>query len=36
MDTSNSLVIETLNLSKAYNGVQALKDFTLKLTPGIL
>ena len=36
MDTSNSLMIETLNLSKAYNGVQALKDFTLKLTPGIL
>ena len=36
MDTSNSLVIETLNLSKAYNGVQALNDFTLKLTPGIL
>jgi len=36
MNTSNSLVIETLNLSKAYNGVQALKDFTLKLTPGIL
>jgi len=36
MDTSNSLVIETLNLSKAYNGVQALNDFTLKLRPGIL
>jgi ABC-2 type transport system ATP-binding protein len=36
MDSPDSLVIETLNLSKAYNGVQALKDFTLKLTPGIL
>lgn len=36
MDTSDSLVIETQNLSKAYKGVQALKDFTLKLTPGIL
>jgi ABC-type multidrug transport system ATPase subunit len=36
MDTSNSLVIETQNLSKAYKGVQALKDFNLKLTPGIL
>ena len=36
MDTSNSLTIETRNLSKAYKGVQALKDFTLKLTPGIL
>jgi len=36
MDSPNSLVIETLNLSKAYKGVQALKDFTLKLTPGIL
>src|SRR5574342_1028790 len=36
MDTSNSLVLETHNLSKAYNGVQALKDFNLKLTPGIL
>jgi len=36
MDSPNSLVIETLNVSKAYNGVQALKDFTLKLTPGIL
>jgi len=36
MDTSNSLMIETKNLSKAYKGVQALKDFTLKLTPGIL
>ena len=36
MDTSNSLVIETCNLSKAYKGVQALTDFNLKLTPGIL
>jgi ABC-type multidrug transport system ATPase subunit len=36
MDTSNSAEIETRNLSKAYNGVQALTDFNLKLTPGIL
>ncbi len=36
MDTSNSLVIETRDLSKTYKGVQALKDFNLKLTPGIL
>jgi len=36
MDTSNSLVLETRNLSKAYKGVQALTDFNLKLTPGIL
>ena len=36
MNPPNSLVIETRNLSKAYKGVQALKDFTLKLTPGIL
>jgi len=36
METSNSLTIETRNLSKAYKGVQALKDFSLKLTPGIL
>ncbi len=36
MDASDSLVIETQNLSKAYKGVQALKDFNLKLTPGIL
>jgi ABC-type multidrug transport system ATPase subunit len=36
MDTSNSLVIETQNLGKAYKGVQALQDFNLKLTPGIL
>ncbi len=36
MDSSKSLVIETQNLSKAYKGVQALKDFNIKLTPGIL
>jgi ABC-2 type transport system ATP-binding protein len=36
MDPSNSLIIETHNLSKAYKGVQALKDFNLNLTPGIL
>jgi ABC-2 type transport system ATP-binding protein len=36
MGTSNSLVIETRNLGKAYKGVQALKDLNLKLTPGIL
>jgi ABC-2 type transport system ATP-binding protein len=36
MDASTSLVIETRNLSKAYKGVQALKDLDLKLTPGIL
>ncbi len=36
MDTSNSLVIETRNLSKAYKGVPALKNFNLMLTPGIL
>lgn len=36
MNTSNSLVIETRNLSKTYKGVQALVDFNLKLTPGIL
>jgi ABC-2 type transport system ATP-binding protein len=29
MDTSNSLVIETHNLSKAYKGVHALKDLNL-------
>jgi ABC-2 type transport system ATP-binding protein len=29
MDTSNSLVIETHNLSKAYKGVQALQDLNL-------
>jgi ABC-2 type transport system ATP-binding protein len=31
MDASNSLVIETHNLSKAYKGVQALKDLNLKV-----
>ena len=36
MSPSNSLTLETCNLNKAYKGVQALKDFTLKLTPGIL
>jgi len=36
MISPNSLVIETQNLSKAYKGVYALKDFNLKLTPGIL
>jgi ABC-type multidrug transport system ATPase subunit len=36
MGASNSLVIETHNLSKAYKGVQALTDFNLTLTPGIL
>ena len=36
MNTSNSLVLETRGLSKAYKGVQALKDFNLRLTPGIL
>jgi len=36
MDASNSLVLETRNLSKSYKGVQALQDFNLKLTPGIL
>jgi ABC-2 type transport system ATP-binding protein len=36
MNSPNSIVIETRNLSKAYKGVQALKDFNLKLTPGIL
>jgi len=36
MDPSNSLVLETNNLGKAYKGVQALQDFNLKLTPGIL
>ena len=29
MDTINSLVIETHNLSKAYKGVQALQDLNL-------
>ena len=36
MHPGNSLVIETHNLSKTYKGVQALIDFNLKLTPGIL
>jgi len=36
MNPSNSLVIETRSLSKAYKRVQALTDFNLKLTPGIL
>ncbi|MBN1665709.1 MAG: ATP-binding cassette domain-containing protein, partial [Anaerolineales bacterium] len=36
MNPSNSLALETRDLSKAYKGVQALKDFDLKLTPGIL
>jgi ABC-2 type transport system ATP-binding protein len=36
MNPSNPLMIETCSLSKAYNGVQALTDFSLKLTPGIL
>jgi ABC-2 type transport system ATP-binding protein len=36
MNPSNSLVLETHDLSKAYKGVQALQDFNLKLTPGIL
>lgn len=36
MNPSNSLVLETRSLSKAYKGVQALVDFNLKLTPGIL
>jgi len=31
MDPSNSLVIETKNLSKAYKGVQALKSLNLKV-----
>lgn len=36
MNASDSLVLETHRLSKAYKGVQALQDFNLKLTPGIL
>jgi ABC-2 type transport system ATP-binding protein len=36
MSPSNSLVLETKGLCKAYKGVQALQDFNLKLTPGIL
>ncbi len=33
MDPSDSLVIETHNLSKAYKGVQALKDLNLAVKP---
>ncbi len=36
MHPDNSLVIETHNLTKTYKGVQALIDFNLTLTPGIL
>jgi ABC-2 type transport system ATP-binding protein len=36
MNPSNSLALETHDLSKAYKGVQALQNFTLTLTPGIL
>jgi ABC-type multidrug transport system ATPase subunit len=36
MDTNGSLKIETRGLSKSYKRVQALKDFNLTLTPGIL
>src|SRR5512143_1434464 len=36
MDASNSMVLETCSLSKTYKKVQALQDFNLKLTPGIL
>ncbi len=36
MDASNSMVLETRNLSKAYKKVQALTDLNLRLTPGIL
>jgi ABC-2 type transport system ATP-binding protein len=36
MSPSNSLTLETHNLSKSYKGVQALRDFNLKLRPGIL
>jgi len=36
MDPSNSIKIEVRNLGKAYRGVQALKDFNLTLSPGIL
>lgn len=35
-DRSDSPAIEAHNLSKAYKGVLALKDFNRKLTPGIL
>jgi ABC-type multidrug transport system ATPase subunit len=36
MGASNSAVLETRSLSKAYKGVRALEDFNLELTPGIL
>jgi ABC-2 type transport system ATP-binding protein len=36
MISSNSLMLETRNLNKTYKNVQALSDFNLKLTPGIL
>src|SRR4030066_1889841 len=36
MDSTNSLLFRSHNLSKAYKGVQALIDFNLTLTPGIL
>jgi ABC-2 type transport system ATP-binding protein len=36
MNAANSLSLETRNLGKAYKGVQALKDLTLRLNPGIL
>ena len=36
MSSPDSLVIEIHNLSKAYKGIYALKEFNLKLTPGIL
>jgi ABC-2 type transport system ATP-binding protein len=36
MNPNHSLVIETRNLGKAFKDVQALTDFNLKLTPGIL
>jgi len=36
MNTTDSLVIETHHLCKTYKEVQALQDFDLKLTPGIL
>jgi ABC-2 type transport system ATP-binding protein len=36
MNPSNALSLETHDLSKSYKKVQALQDFNLKLTPGIL
>jgi ABC-type multidrug transport system ATPase subunit len=36
MNTSTALVLETHDLNKAYKSVQALQDFNLTLTPGIL